>query len=102
MCENSSEANVLSPDEKVVLDGLRANPKLMNCVIEMIEIANNEIEGLILGDDAEEATVEAMHKAGQATLQGWAERRCKTAEAEVQAQKNCRPHVKKKSYGTPR
>ncbi len=101
MLEEISGVTPLSSDEKALLDILRKTPGLMDCFMEMAEIANDKVEGLILGDDAEEATVEVMHRAGRATLQGWAERRCKTAEAEVQAQGDCRPHVKKKSCGTP-
>ena len=95
MHEEIPKALELNADEKDLLDILRRNPGLMNCFMEMAEIADDKVEGLILGDDAEEATVESMHRIGQATLQGWAERRCKAAEEEVRGKENCRPHVKK-------
>lgn len=100
MHEEISKITELNSDEKILLDILRRNSSLMNCVMEMVEIADDKVEGLIIGDDAEEATVEAMHRIGQATLQGWAERRCKAAEEKMQKQKECRPHVKKNSSGT--
>jgi len=91
----------MTADEKELLGMLRRNPALMNCFCEMAEIADNRVESLVFGDDAEDATVAAMQKTAKATLQGWAERRHQTAEAEIRSDKSCRPHEKKSSSGKP-
>lgn len=92
--ENS---NTLSSDEKKILEALREDAQLLECVLELTEISGNKIDRLKFGDDAEEATVNAIQKTGKTVLKGWAERREDEAEKEWIAVKECRGHEKKSS-----
>ena len=92
--ENSS---TLSPEEKRVLEALRQNPQLLDCFFELAEISENKIDDLQFGDDAEEATVKAIQKTGQATLKGWAKKKEVQAKEEWATKKDYRKHEKKSS-----
>jgi hypothetical protein len=88
-------SNALSSEEKRILEELRENPQLLECVLELTEISGNKIGGLKLGDDAEEATVNAIQKTGKAVLEGWAGKRHDEAKKEWKSVQDCREHEKK-------
>lgn len=84
-------------DEKNIIKALRSSPALKTCVLEMIDITDGEsFEHLDLGDDAEEAVVEVTQKTAHTLLQGWAEKKNKAAQEEVQKNTAYRSHEKKR------
>jgi hypothetical protein len=87
---------LLNDEEKAILDAVRENPKLKNCMLEMIGITHERIGELKKGDDAEEAVVIAIRKTGNVLLQEWAEKQEKEAEKAARQDKSLRPHEKKK------
>jgi len=84
-------------EEKTIVEALRSSPGLKACVLEMLDITGGKgFEELDLGDDAEDAVVDVMHKTGQTLLQEWAQKKGKNAEQEVSKDANYRPHEKKR------
>lgn len=55
------------------------HPHLEECFLEMMEIATDKSQALNNGDDAEEAVVQTIEKAGQVILQEWANKKEKQA-----------------------
>jgi Ni,Fe-hydrogenase I small subunit len=76
------------------------HPDLENCFLEMMEIAKDKSLKLNNGDDAEEAVVQAIEKAGQVILQNWAAKKEKQAR-QITNLEDCREHEKKISAGIP-
>ncbi len=66
---------------------------------EMVDVVGKNFEELKTGDEAEEATIAAIRKSGQAILQNWADHRVKQVESQYEPEKGIRPHGKKKSNG---
>lgn len=89
----------LSEDERYLLQTLRENPSLKEPLLELIGVVGKNFEKLETGDEAEEATVTAIRKSGQAILQKWADRRVELVESQYVPEKGTRPHGKKKSGG---
>jgi uncharacterized protein YwlG (UPF0340 family) len=89
----------LDDEEKAILEAVRENPELKNCMLEMIGITHARIGELKIGDDAEEEVVKVIRKTGNVLLQEWAEKREKEAEKAARQDKSLRPHGKKKSLG---
>lgn len=85
-------------EEERILSALRGNPELKNCILEMLDIAQDPIrdQKLKLGDDAEDAVVEVIQKTGKKLLEEWAQRRNEQAAEEVSQKPKHRPHGKKK------
>lgn len=90
-------SNAISQDEKKIIQALRNNSQLFDSVIELTEISENKTNNLKLGDQAEEATVNAVQKTGKAVLEGWAERRKDEVTGECASEKDNREHEKKNS-----
>ena len=86
-------------DDQKIFEALKARPDLKACFLEMINITEDTMEQLNRGDDAEEAVVETIQKAGNILLQDWAQRKAEKAEQEVRLQSENRVHIKKKSDG---
>lgn len=86
----------LSEDERYLLQTLRENPSLKEPLLELIGVVGKNFEKLETGDEAEEATVTAIRKSGQAILQKWADRRVELVESQYVPEKGTRPHGKKK------
>ncbi len=83
-------------EEESIIEALRSNPELKACILEMIDITDGEdFERLNLGDDAEEAVVDVMHKTAQTLLQNWANKKKKQAEEEIGKNGAYRGHEKK-------
>ena len=89
----------LSEDERYILHVLRENPSLFPPLLEMVDVVGKNFEELKTGDEAEEATIAAIRKSGQAILQNWADHRVKQVESQYEPEKGIRPHGKKKSNG---
>lgn len=87
-----------SEDEERILNALKRNPELKDCILEMIDIAEDPIrdQKLKLGDEAEEAVVEVIQKTGRKLLEEWTQRRGEQAAEEVSQKPKHRPHGKKK------
>jgi hypothetical protein len=85
-------------DEERILNALRMNPGLKDCILEMIEITEDPTENqkLKLGDEAEEAVVAVIQKTGKNLLEEWAQRSSDQAAEEVSNRPKHRPHGKKK------
>jgi hypothetical protein len=87
---------ICSKKEEAILEALRKNPELEKCVLEMIEITQERLAELELGDDAEEAIINVIQKTGKTLLQEWAERQRSRIEEKIREDKTLRPHGKKK------
>ncbi len=61
----------------------------------MAEIVGKEFAALKTGDQAEEATLAVIEKAGHAILQAWASRRAEAVTADYKPEKGVRPNRKK-------
>jgi uncharacterized protein YwlG (UPF0340 family) len=59
----------LDDEEKAILEAVRENPELKNCMLEMIGITHARIGELKIGDDAEEEVVKVIRKTGNVLLQ---------------------------------
>ena len=87
----------INVEEKSIVEALRTSPELKACVLEMLDITKGKgFEKLDLGDDAEDAVVDVMHKTGHTLLQEWAQKKGELAEQEARKDTNYRPHEKKK------
>ena len=86
---------------KKVLTALKSDESLLDCIIEMIDTVNDDQAQLETGDDAEEAVVSVIHKAGNTLLQKWVHKKTEEAETLAAANRGVRPHQKKRSVGTP-
>lgn len=89
--------NSREEDERI-LSALKENPELKNCILEMLDIAQDPIrdQKLKLGDDAEDAVVDVIQKTGKKLLEEWAQRRSEQAAKEVSQKPKHQPHGKKK------
>lgn len=85
-------------DEERILNALRNNPELKDCILEMIDITEDPtgVQKLKLGDEAEEAVVEVIQKTGRKLLEEWAQRKSEQAAEEASQKPRHRPHGKKK------
>ena len=63
-----------------VLTALKSDESLLDCVLEMIDTAEDEQELLKTGDDAEEAVVSVIQKAGSTLLRKWVQKKNEEAE----------------------
>ncbi len=88
-----------SSKEKRILEALRENPQLLDCVYELAEISRNKIDDLEFADDAEEATVDAIQKTGKAVLEGWFEKKRDQVTEVWRSKRECREHEKKNFSG---
>ena len=84
-----------SDREKRLLKLIRTNPKIYEAIFEFIDICGERRHEFLTGDDAEEATVEAMQKTAHSILEAWLIDRCQEEEAKVASNKDNRPHEKK-------
>jgi len=96
---SKEKAVQVSEDEARLLEVVKGNPQLLSSFLEMAEICGARLEEFETGDDAEDATVEAMHNTANVVLQGWVQKRCRQVEEEYTTNKECRPHEKKRSLG---
>lgn len=78
---------------------LKSDQSLLDCVLEMIDTANDK-QNLKTGDDAEDAVVDVIQRAGSLLLQKWADKKRKQAEERASIELHIRPHEKKRSAGT--
>jgi hypothetical protein len=85
-------------DEERILNALRSNPGLKECILEMLDISQDPVrdQKIKLGDDAEDAVVEVIQKTGRKLLEEWAQKRNEQAAEEVSQKPKHRFHEKKK------
>ncbi len=93
-------SNNLSDNEKKIIESLRGNHELRNCFLEMIDIADSPLGKLDLGDDAEEAVVQAIKKTGKVLLDEWAQKKSDQATDKARTKPENHSHGKKKFFGT--
>ena len=82
-------------EEELLLLTVRNNPELGRCVLEMLEIAGEDIDDINLADDAEEIVVENIKKTGKELLTTWARNKQKKLHEQVKSKENVRLHEKK-------
>lgn len=83
----------LTKQEAELIADLRKSPNLMDCVKEIVGIAGDKVSFQV-ADDAEDAVVEAIQKAGANTLQEWTQKQELKAREEAAKDPNLRPHKK--------
>lgn len=74
---------------------IKSDESILNCVLEMVDTIENKEGNLNSGDDAEEAVVGVIQKAGVMMLEKWAEKKSREAESQAVAEGEVRPHEKK-------
>lgn len=85
-------------DEERILNALRSNSELKECILEMLDITEDPIrdQKIKLGDDAEDAVVAVIQKTGTKLLEEWAQKRSEQAAEEIGLKPKYRFHEKKK------
>ncbi len=82
-----------------VIASLQADESFLDCVLEMIDTVENEKGQLKSGDDAEEAVVSIIQKAGAMMLEKWANKQSIKLGQLAHEDRQIRPHEKKTSVG---
>jgi hypothetical protein len=95
-----SSVQLTDPDDQKIFQALEDNPDLKACFLEMIDITKDSANQLNRGDDAEEAVIQAIRKAGATLLREWAQRKADKAEEEAREEPGVRMHEKKRCCGT--
>ena len=80
---------------------LQHDESLADCFLEMIDTVEDEKRQLKTGDDAEEAVVAVIRKAGSVMLEKWLRKKEEEAERAASLNPKLRPHQKKRFVGTP-
>lgn len=83
-----------------VVSALKADESFLDCVLEMVDTFENEQDRLKSGDDAEEAVVSVIQKAGTMLLEKWANKKNLQCEQLAYENNEIRSHEKKTSAGT--
>jgi hypothetical protein len=89
------EMNRESKKLQKAITALGADEGLLDCVLEMIDTADDNKGLLKTGDDAEDAVVDVIQKTGAVLLQKWAEKQSSTIERLASEDRTVRPHEKK-------
>lgn len=82
-----------------VMSALKADESFLDCVLEMVDTFENEQDQLKSGDDAEEAVVSVIQKAGTMLLEKWANKKSRQTEQIAYGNKEIHSHEKKISAG---
>ena len=90
-----SNSQAVNEDEKKIFQALKDHPDLKACFLEMVAITEDTTNQLNLGDDAEEAVIQAIRKTGAALLKEWAKRKAAKAEQKTRELPGVRVHEKK-------
>ena len=72
MEEKKRATRELSPEEIRLIERLRQQPKMMERVQRILEIANSAEGALKTADEIEELLIEEMRRLGNATMTEWA------------------------------
>jgi hypothetical protein len=93
----TEETNMNKESEKLqkAIAALGADEGLLDCVLEMIDTADDNKGRLKSGDDAEDAVVDVIQKAGAVLLKKWTEKQSARVENLASADPTIRPHEKK-------
>ena len=83
-----------------VFTALEKDENLLDCVLEMIDTAEDGEKTLTNGDDAEDAVVNIIQKTGAVLLQKWLQKKSEEAEHLATSNVDLRPHQKKTFVGT--
>jgi len=86
-------------DEEKLLSEVRKNPELGKCFLEMLELVGDDLGGIDLADDAEEAVVENIRKTGKELLTTWAQKKADLTAKKAKVEVGTRCHEKKSSNG---
>ena len=74
---------LLNSNEQKIIETLRSNSKLENCILEMIDITQVSLGELDNGDDAEEAVISSTQKIRELLLKQWAQKKSDEAADKV-------------------
>lgn len=72
MEEKKSASRELSPEEIRLIERLRQQPKMMEGVQRILEIANSAEGALKTADEIEDLLIEEMRRLGNTTMTEWA------------------------------
>ena len=90
----------LSQDEENLLfQRIRENPTLARRMLEMTDIIGEELGGIEIADEAEEAVVDNIRKTGRELLSTWAQKRADLEAKHTRELGGARAHEKKSSNG---
>ena len=90
----------LSQEDQELLNLLNRRPDLKKRVKSILSMANDDGEGIIKADAAEERITEEVRRMGNEALTGWAESRVEKSGADLSADGNIIRSGQKKSIGT--
>lgn len=85
-------------EQTIVAQKLVKHPKLFEHFKNMLAIVDNDDEGIITADAAEEQIINEIRQLGRDTMQSWAENQSKKVSKNY---KNIKHNGKKNCIGTP-
>jgi len=90
----------LAQEDRELLNQLNRQPNLKKRIRAILSIAEDDGEGIVKADKAEERIIEEVRRLGNETLTEWAVSRIEKSEADVPTDDNISRSGKKKSIGT--
>lgn len=90
-------------DTKDLAEELSKYPNLKQKIEEMLAVAKNSPQEILLADAAEERVIEIVRGVGLELMQTWADHRSKQVSRQVEkSMASAKKNIKKKSAGTQR
>ena len=90
----------LSQEDKALLNQLNRQPNLKKRIQAILSIAEDDGEGIVKADEAENRIIEEVRRMGNETLTGWAESRAEKSQADLPEDSNITRSGQKKYIGT--
>lgn len=90
----------LSQEDKELLNRMNRQPNLKKRIQSILSIAEDDGEGIVKADEAENRVIEEVRKMGNEVLTGWAESRAEKSEADFLVDRDIVCSGKKKYIGT--
>ena len=90
----------LSQEDKKILQQLNHQPNLKKRIQSILSIAEDDGEGIVKADEAEDRIIEEVRRLGNETLAEWALSRIEKSEAYLPADDNIFRSGQKKYIGT--
>lgn len=90
----------LSQEDKELLNRMNRQPNLKKRIQSILSIAEDDGEGIVKADEAENRVIEEVRKMGNEVLTGWAESRAEKSEADFLVDGDIVRSGKKKYIGT--
>ena len=92
----------LPQEDKELLDRLNRRPALKKRVESILSIAEDDGEGIVKADEAENRIIEEVRRMGNEVLTGWAESRLEKSDTPLPSGGDVVRSGKKKFIGTAR